>query len=126
MEIEGVKVPETIEELNALGLWLKIIEEDVSKTIDAIKEYRGQDVMDDWVDLYSDFNCNRIRDAYNAGAVLLLKKAIADVTDRLTRDKMLDGNIYWALRDACEQEREKFYPVKRLPPELDLTKELVF
>ncbi|MBO5110624.1 MAG: hypothetical protein J6D21_07900 [Clostridia bacterium] len=107
MEIKGVKVPETIEELNALGFWLKIIEEDLSETFENIKTHLGEDPAEVWLDNYSDFGCNRIRDAYRAGVEGLLKRAIANVTDALVKDKTLMSNIYWAVVHVSAQEQEK-------------------
>ena len=110
--INGIKVPETIEELNALGVYAKAACEDMCRTLDEIKEWKGEAAEEYYLDLYSDFGCRSIEDAYKAGLTKLLRQAVTEAVNRLTIGKVrglgLDWVIQCALQDIGKEVGEQF------------------
>lgn len=104
MEIRGVKVPETINELNALGEVIKIYLEDFTSMCERMKEDYGEDKVIDFVAMQSDYEDDRLAAAYNLGIELLIGNAISEVTQKLVRSNATDRAVKRAIEKAYEKE----------------------
>lgn len=105
-------MPETIEELNALGAYVKVVERDIWETINNIHRHRGSEAANEWLDAYSDSGINTIKTAYNEGLRILLENAVRSVTKAIDVGKArgigLDTEIRYILHEIGEQEGKKF------------------
>lgn len=109
MEINGIKVPETIEELNALGVYAKAVADNLNAALDSIEKARGQEDADDWLDVYSDFYRSDIEAAYLKGLENLLEKAVTDFTDKLTIGKVRGLGVDHCIQHKLEAIGKNLY-----------------
>lgn len=81
--INGIKVPETVEELNALGVYAKAAHEDIEQTLDNIRKSRGEHTEFEFWDLCCDYGHCSADKAYQKGFEMLLKREVTEAVNRV-------------------------------------------